>query len=207
MLCISTLKCCKQRLDSRDLEHALLYFSLQGGKKRWLFTRKEHKLTFFLPLFSWNWKNPHILSHHMPNSICFLTPLVQLPYDKSSDFEGNFFLKLPYLVNWFQWVAKILAGFLEFPTFISGLQPDLAKILLWMINQCYFDFSLLQNFNSLVWWLKGWVIYSERDNSKKESLLKTKDNFFLFFISWFSHLKTDRKQLNPKRNNRKLESK
>jgi hypothetical protein len=27
------------------------------------------------------------------------------------------------------------------------------------------------------------VIYPERNNRKKESLLKTKDNFFLFFIS------------------------
>jgi hypothetical protein len=57
----------------------------------------------------------------MPNASCFWTPLVELPYDNSSDFEGIFFLKLPYLDNWFQWVHKILVGFLEFSTFLLGL--------------------------------------------------------------------------------------
>lgn len=65
-----------------------------------------------------------------------------------------------------------------------------------MIHQCYFYFSNFQLSYLMIERMR--VIYPERNNRKKESLLKTKDNFFLFFISWFSYLKTDRKQLTLK---------
>jgi hypothetical protein len=63
---------------------------------------------FLFPPFSLELQEPtyigptqkkYIGTLHMPNSSCFLTPLIKLFYDKSSDFEEKTFLKLPYSDN------------------------------------------------------------------------------------------------------------
>ncbi len=80
------------------------------------------------------------------------------------------------------------------------LISSLACSQIWLKSSCRWYASAISTFlifNSLIWWLKEWVIYPERNNRKKKSLMKTKDNFFLFFISWYD-LKTDRKQLTLK---------
>ncbi len=65
-----------------------------------------------------------------------------------------------------------------------------------MIHQCYFYFS---DFQLSYLMIERMSYIPVKETTVRRNLSwRQKDNFFLFFISWFSYLKTDRKQLTLK---------